>query len=356
MRYIRFLKTPRLVAGKDASNPQIHCLITITSDLGDSFLPYDIALVVELRSGKTEEIVTSRSVQWTAGMRDLFIKLPYRKDRASPSLKIRISVDPKSPADDLERLREQDTRGVVSAWSALLDPSSEHKQSEKLIERRISVPGAKPVCIWEETGESIARHLWDAGIVFTSHFHENNIKSGVNLLKSAFSPGDESRRLKVLELGAGCGLFGISIAQSMKHTDVLLTDLPEAKDIISRNLKTAEPKEGTTIEFEELNWDKDLPNNIQTTKFDVLVATDCTYNPDSSPALVNTIQRLGDVSPDVYIIVAMKIRHLSENVFFELMSKAKFEKKESIEIPLPGDDGAGEETVWVHVFAQRKGM
>ena len=109
------------------------------------------------------------------------------------------------------------------------------------------------------------------------------------------------------------------------------------------------------MNFQELNWDDDLPDGIRENPFDVAIATDCTYNPDSSPALVHTMQRLARISPNIYVIVAMKIRHTSEDVFFDLMSKAKFQTKSKFEIELPGDDAAGEETVWVHLFVHQDG-
>lgn len=47
----------------------------------------------------------------------------------------------------------------------------------------------------------------------------------------------------------------------------------------------------------------------------------------------------------------MKRRHESEEVFFELMERAKFEVANTICFPLPGDEGAGEENIEVWVYA-----
>lgn len=46
---------------------------------------------------------------------------------------------------------------------------------------------------------------------------------------------------------------------------------------------------------------------------------DCTYNPDVVPDLVGTLSRVAKTSNGVLVLVAMKVRHESEMVFFELM-------------------------------------
>ena len=72
--------------------------------------------------------------------------------------------------------------------------------------------------------------------------------------------------------------------------------------------------------------------------------------PNSSPAFVQTISRLAKTSPHAVVVVAMKMRHSSEEVFFELMSEAGFATIESTPFPLPGDEEEGEETVYVHIY------
>jgi hypothetical protein len=161
MRYVRFLKTPRIVEEKDPSKAHLHCLITITSDLGDSFLPYALTLSAELLSSTPkEEIIVWRTVQWKSGMRSLPIVLPLSQTRPIWPVRVRVGVDAKTAKDKFEILHNGDNRGVVSAWSAPLDPTRGIKQADKLVERRFGTSEGDYLCVWEETGESIARHLW----------------------------------------------------------------------------------------------------------------------------------------------------------------------------------------------------
>lgn len=159
MRYVRFLKPPRLVVDK-GSKPQISCLITITSDLGDSFLPYDVELAAELLSlHQTEEIVVWRTVQWKAGMRSLPITFPLTKNLKAQKFRLRVGGEPKSTYDDYGKLSGEATCGVVSVWSQEFNPSGT-TAAAKLVDRCFSLMDGHVICISEETGESIARHLW----------------------------------------------------------------------------------------------------------------------------------------------------------------------------------------------------
>ena len=65
---------------------------------------------------------------------------------------------------------------------------------------------------------------------------------------------------------------------------------------------------------------------------------------------MNTLTRLVKASPEIVVAIAMKMRHSSEEVFFQLMEDAGFIKKTQIEFPLPGDVEIGEEIVYLHVY------
>lgn len=164
MRYIRFLKAPRVVVSKTSSKREVVSLITITSDLGDTFLPHDVDLSAELLvCGPSEEVIVWRIVHWTAGLRNLGINIPLPKSRASMSLRLRVGAVPRTVYDDFKSLSDPGARGVVSAWSAPFRVSSD---AAKLVERRFMLLG-RVIKIWEETGESIARHLWYSSETYT---------------------------------------------------------------------------------------------------------------------------------------------------------------------------------------------
>jgi predicted nicotinamide N-methyase len=157
------------------------------------------------------------------------------------------------------------------------------------------------------------------------------------------------KRLKVLELGSGCGIVGISLAQAIPDCDVLLTDLPEAREIAERNIASMNPAMGSKATFLELNWDQPLPQAVQAKPFDLILVADCTYNPDSAPSLVQTLTALVEKAPKSVVLLAMKVRHQSELVFFDLMRDAEFVQQPPLKLVLPAP-GSEPEDVLVYVF------
>lgn len=150
---------------------------------------------------------------------------------------------------------------------------------------------------------------------------------GVSPLRQLIHDRDDRSKLEVIELGTGCGIVGITLAQMLPRCSVFLTDLDEARDIVSRNIRSAKLAPESTVQFEVLDWDEDISKDVSTRHHDLIVVSDCTYNADSMPALVRTLQALSDCSPESPVMVALKRRHESEQVFFGLMEEAGFENQ-----------------------------
>jgi methylase of polypeptide subunit release factors len=102
-------------------------------------------------------------------------------------------------------------------------------------------------------------------------------------LSKALPPSKSGPGLRILELGTGCGIVGITLAQSLPDAELLLTDLPEAEEIVQRNIDAASSLSGRSVRFRALDWDAELSSNIQSSldHIDMIIAADCTYNSDS---------------------------------------------------------------------------
>ena len=131
-----------------------------------------------------------------------------------------------------------------------------------------------------------------------------------------------SSPLQVVELGAGCGIVGIALAQMLEQVQVLLTDLPEVEEIVMRNIYDNHPQRDSSVTFQTLDWDE--PGDLCNGSIDLILVSDCTYNADSLPPLVAVLGRLARSSPDAVVLVALKRRHDSEAIFFDLMRSAGF--------------------------------
>lgn len=80
-----------------------------------------------------------------------------------------------------------------------------------------------------------------------------------------------------------------------------MTDLPEAEEIVVRNITNTKPAKGSQVSFQQLDWDVELPQNLRASSegghsntLDIIVAADCTYNSDSR--LVTSLPLLFEMS------------------------------------------------------------
>jgi predicted nicotinamide N-methyase len=159
--------------------------------------------------------------------------------------------------------------------------------------------------------------------------------------------------VQVVELGAGCGIVGIALATMLANCEILLTDLPEVSEIVTRNINEASPKSSASIKFQTLDWDEPMPNLTQG-PIDLILVSDCTYNADSLPALVSVLGRLVRGSPGAMVLVALKRRHESEAVFFDLMRDARFVSLQA-KVPLPAQWEQADQ-IEMHCYQQESGV
>ena len=116
---------------------------------------------------------------------------------------------------------------------------------------------------------------------------------------------------KLLELGAGTGLVGISAA-CLWPAKVVLTDLPEIVSNLEQNLEMNQElithMRGSAA-ARALDWSDqlDAPATADD-KFQVIIAADPIYSPDHPRILVDAIQRWLDFSQDARAIIELPLR------------------------------------------------
>ncbi|TVY87901.1 UPF0665 family protein, partial [Lachnellula willkommii] len=259
MHYIRFLKPPRLLGGRRGNAPSVlKAKVTVTTDLGESFLWANVDLVVELTDGTGKRVLErGKGYTWkgSEGMRSLEVELliPAFRGKESGGV-LRMLVRPKEDflsVENFERIlgdsnEHEDTGemgGVMAVRSMAIDiPSNQSlpiPTSTSMAERTFRF-GNSEIHIWEETGESIARHIWDAGLLLSAYLASISDPSS----KKASPPLPSlqqtlsQKNLAVIELGAGCGIVGITLSTLFRKqiSQILLTDLPEASEILAQNL------------------------------------------------------------------------------------------------------------------------
>lgn len=161
MHYVRFLKPPK-VQGNGAGR-RLTALCTISTDLGDDFLPADADLEVALSANDIKSgLVASQKIRWKSGMRVLPLEMRVSQRTAglcfldvSPldSLLARATYSGGSDAQLRMPL-------VVPARSVMVVIPQEESLADRMNVRRLDLGRHGTLKVWEESGESIARHIW----------------------------------------------------------------------------------------------------------------------------------------------------------------------------------------------------
>ena len=389
MHYIRLLRPP--ILDRNPPRRSLNLLLTITTDLGDSFLSpqHPILLSVEACSGAEngfcslpDVIAPGRPLAWQSGMRVLKVNLalPPALDEdvvllVRPSEERYIAQSTDSIMRDQEGL-------IVPVYVELPIPGA---KSAHVSSRRLTLSNTRPswnqIEVEEDIGESIARHVWDAGIATVSALDNLLPRAGTQAprsiplpwLRGAFSQG---RELRILELGSGVGILGIGVASLLTPTAndegrgssfVLLTDLPEAEERARANIKrygaSCSVPQKVRIDYENLDWEEGRQGRfgplVRSQIWDLVVLSDCTYNVDMLPALVQTLSAIHSAASknhdssgqkrETRVLLATKPRHPSERALFDLMSSSGWSIQESAVLPLPVLDSEGQ-SIEIYLF------
>ncbi|RFU73164.1 upf0665 family c [Trichoderma arundinaceum] len=412
MHYIRLLKSP--TRSRSGKKHTLDLVFTITTDLGDSFLypdePIDLAIYAELPidSELDKKVLIyplpgTSKLQWRSGMRvvkpsvDISGGLQQAlKSKGKVDICIRaerISTHGTSDILATTVVSEEEPAGqVMPVWITL----SPDKGEIEISARRLYLPGAPEpgayVEFEEEIGESIARHIWDAGVIAFSAIAESCMlptpsdtePSGLKALQSLFTG---PRSINVLELGCGVGILGGGLSAVFprmrpppsRGCTILMTDLEEAegrtRSNMSRLLQARQGRKSSAgppvkLLYENLDWEEGRKGlfgpEAQSHRWDLIMLSDCTYNVDMLPALVETLSALHAsnkartaASPasaaerprSTKVFLATKPRHASEEALFDLLSHEGWVELHRQTLPLPV---LGAETQCVDLYLYEK--
>lgn len=168
--YIRFLKPPK-ISTVDHARSVVKALITVTSDLGECIYPADLPLWVTLFSPGDDQpaILSTRDFFWKRGMRCLSIEIDQRQiPMATWAARMMVTAHRRAVVDALSSETIPD---FVSAWSDSFGSDATQGNSQWVM-RRFEPREGIALNIREDTGESIARHVWWVSEEFLE-FHDS---------------------------------------------------------------------------------------------------------------------------------------------------------------------------------------
>lgn len=412
MHYIRLLKSP--TQSRSGKKHMLNLVFTITTDLGDSFLypdePIDLAVHAEISidsSSRKRELVNlslgMEKLQWRSGMRVAkpsvdITGLMQQASTSKSNIAICISTEKFSArrvsdilATTVNPKEDEPDGQIMPVWIPLSHDEAEVEVST----RRLYLPGTSEqedyVELEEEIGESIARHIWDAGVIAFCAITESWMlpmptdtePSGLKALKNLFA-GPKS--INVLELGCGVGILGGGLSAIIpkmrpppsRRCTILMTDLEEAesrtRSNMSRLLQVGKKKSSISLPlkllYENLDWEEGRKGafgpETQSHRWDLVMLSDCTYNVDMLPALVETLSALhasnmahvaasstssGEQPQSTKVFLATKPRHASEEALFDLLSQEGWAELHRQTLPLPV---LGAETQSVELYLYEK--
>lgn len=319
---------------------EISSTVTISNDLGEQFFYGNAKLICLLRLYKNGDIkelesnyqeVAVAEYDWRSGKRalDIQLEVPSRILLNGSYIALTVSVDPQSEINDEmnmsdithDELREEwfpEWKKIVGGCVDSVDISSPKLHifpttsspvniTNELPTRseRVAVRKVSDVILYEELSGEIARHLWDAGIITNNLTKDQFVKFlyGQDML-------EKKDNIKILELGTGIGLVSIHLSKMFRNAEVLATDLSDAREICDLNIELNDTED--RVKFSELDWEGE---STALKDWDLIIITDCTYNPLYYDALLNVLNR--ESNKDTKIILAHKFREpISESQFF----------------------------------------
>ena len=158
------------------------------------------------------------------------------------------------------------------------------------------------------------------------HLSQGASKSAITMINYFRKPSIARRLIgrKVLELGCGTGLAGISAIMQGAHVD--FTDQSIVVGLLESNVKNnLDPDQLENARFAELQWhDNNCDHHLVKNKYDYLIAADVVYARESIAPIVETLEKFS--REDTIIFLAYVHRFPWAEEFFEQMDE-KFNRK-----------------------------
>lgn len=153
VHYIRFLRTPQTEASKKTID--VSAVIAVTTDLGDALYSQDLDLVIEVvEANRPHAVLHCETVKWQAYSRALKLAVSCPSKYVSRSVRLHVTTK-----ETVSTLASLGVPRILDVWSATF-PLSDKQRTEPVVERQLLLPNQSRVRMWEETGDSIARHIW----------------------------------------------------------------------------------------------------------------------------------------------------------------------------------------------------
>lgn len=141
----------------------------------------------------------------------------------------------------------------------------------------------------------------------------------------------QNDKLRVLELGSGTGLVGISWSKKWqelypeKNIEMYVTDLPEIVDNLSENVKMNNLQ--SFVKSYVLDWTnpQNFIDKYTNNKFDIILVADPIYSPDHPKWLINMIDKFLSEDGILHLQIPIRAKYVYERQYLvELLKLHNF--------------------------------
>jgi predicted nicotinamide N-methyase len=161
-----------------------------------------------------------------------------------------------------------------------------------------------PLKIWEDGGAvGCGGKIWIAGELLSKYLLDKKI----------------CQRGKIIEIGSGTGLVGLSLGLSIpdnNDAEIWITDIDELVPLMEKNIELNELK--GTVHAAALSWGEPLPDYAKN-HVDVILAADCVYLEKAFPLLEKTLLDL--TTEDTFVLMSYRKRRKADSKFFRKIRK-----------------------------------
>lgn len=156
VHYIRFLRVPQVKLESNGQVARISAVLTVTTDLGESYYPRNLELIARLAfSAPPFTPIYTWRVTWRKDNRVAKLDLVHRPIALSQDVHLHVST--KATEDSwVDYARIPSILDVYSHNFTL----STNGSAPDYVERRLRLTNTISINITEAVGESIARHVW----------------------------------------------------------------------------------------------------------------------------------------------------------------------------------------------------
>lgn len=164
---------------------------------------------------------------------------------------------------------------------------------------------SSPLKIWEDGGEvGCGGKIWIAGELLCKYLLDKKI----------------CQRGKIIEIGSGTGLVGLSLGLSLPqrgNAQIWITDIDELVPLMDKNIELNGL--AGTVHASTLSWGEPLPDFAQD-GVDVVLAADCVYLESAFPLLQRTLMDLTE-RKNTFVLMSYRKRRKADSKFFRKMKK-----------------------------------